>query len=872
MAQDTPKKISQLPASAAVPDDAIFPTVIAGETYTVRKDQIGGDGATPVTETGTVLAKRSQLQGSWLKVEDTGGLNRIRAHEKLPRMRVKARSTTNMSTTSISTSFNGTTLATNDVLYFGEQTTPSQNGAYRVYGTGGGFASIVKLTELDAVISAGIYVQVISGTVGSGEVLFIQGTGGTSSSSTRTVMPAAAVSVIDFSECFVEDFVLPGDNTSPTTGNWAPILRRAQAAMAYGIGDIWFSNAQSYRFTERINCWTLSFFRAAQALLGTGSAIHSPRILFDGCGGFFGPFPGETYDGVAYDTGIRAGVHLEGLYCVFANGSLNEHYGVLAHGSIFIRRCTFHQPFGNGIEINTTGLSGGIGLAGNCNGTSVCDTLVTLAGLNGMFIKGGDANNILVSGFRSTNHGTRLVSSLQYQPVTGYPRVVTADNPELTLETMDSTGATGAPVPTLSGSLHFSAGTCPYILVWVDSVAAGTNPGQMTVAYSLDGTLTPLVSGIATGSPVTIGTTGVIVTFPAGTYSTSHAWRAGIGPGNDWGLRNESFLGCTVINTELSCPSARGGIYDNGSFTAYLKVYTEGGTGSDVKACAVVAGNLQLRSGASVSRLPDMSVLSTNAWACSGIAIEDTVNGYRANLGVGSVLRSHGLSGGGTQYETKIGVGGNSNLIVEQYGSTNTSANHYWTTSAHTAGVNVEGMRRGIVLGPLNDEHVRLFVCSRAALPATGVPLSSGAASAIDGYKPVGTRAIEPTPGLAAQEYVVATNSGSPSYNITWRAIANHSPSPVSILSTTTSAGVLTTAANRVVGGLFVMAAGTTTGAQVITLNTSDALAGDVVRWEVEVQAHNVTIDGVVVTAGAKVTGSSRYTGSSWVTRLSAYL
>lgn len=846
-------------------DDAIIPIVEGGTNKVIAKSDLlaGVGGQTPVTETGVAVTKRDRLQANWMAVDDTGTENRIRPHARLPRARVKARSTGNMSTSSISTTFNGTTLATNDVLYFGEQTTASENGFYRVYDTGGGSASISKLTELDAVLSAGIYVQVVYGTVGSGQVLFLQGTGNTSSDSTRTVMPAAACSAIDFSECFVDDFVLSGDNTSPTTGNWYPILRRAQAAMAYGIGDIWFSNAQTYRFTQRINCWTLSFFRAAQAILGTGSAIHSPRILFDGCGGFFGPFPGETYDGVAYDTGIRAGIHLEGLYCVFANGTLNEHYGALAHGSIFVRRCTFYQPYGNGIEINTTGLVGGIGLGGNCNGTSVCDTLVTLAGLNGMFIKGGDANNILVSGFRTTNHGTRLVSSLQYQPVTGYPRVTAADNPELTLESMDVTGATGGPTPTLGGTLHFPAGTCPHIRVWVDSVASGTSPGQMTVAYSLDGTLTPLVSGIATGSPVTIGATGVEITFPAGTYSTSYAWRVGIGAGNDWGLRNESFLGCTVINSELSAPSARGGIYDNGSFTAYLKCYTEGGTGSDVRGSVVLGGNLQLRSGASVSRLPDLSVLSTNAWACSGIAIEDTTNGYRANLGVGSVIRSIGLSGGGTQYETKIGSGGNTGTIVEQYGSTNTSANHFWTTT-HAAGVNVEGFRRGPIIGSLSGSHIREHTIARASLPANGVPLTSGAANERDGYWPVGSIAWEPNPGLAALGYRVRSNSGSALYTLVWEAIPNPSPNAVALADADATVGVND-------GGLFTRTAAVTAD-RAITISTTGALENDRIQWDIVATGFNITVGGVVVTAGSKAQGFSRYTGGAWVTRLMVYL
>lgn len=824
----------------------------------------GGSGSAAIKfledENGNIFSARTIFATHWLNLLDQGTLSDIRFHARMPRMRVRAISATNQTVTGLrSRNFDGlsgaTLLQLGDVIGACGQTNPAETAFYRVATISGANCTLIKLSLLDPVFANGFYVDVQEGNTAGGQTWkFI----GDASFANARQMPDVTPSIIDFVNVAIEDFVITGDNTSESTGDWQPIIARMEQAQIHAPGSCSFFSQGTYRCTSRINRASLCVFIGQGRWESTSATTHSARMLFDGCGGYFGPAAGETYDGVTYDSGWRAGVNLERMSNVFVNGSSDMHYGALIHGASNISYCNFFSPFGNGIEWNTADIVGGIG---NCNGDTCYNTLVNAAGLNGFLARGGDANNIAMRDCRSTGHGTRGITAIEYDAVNGLPSLTPANNPALTLNAAlrQNNSSSAAFTPTISGQLSWGPTLVPRIVVEINSVAGGTGLGQAFFRISYDGGSTWGLAGAggqATGAgPIALdgAATGMFISFPVAVYSTAMAWHGSIFPGNDWGLRNESFLGGGVDNCEFTSTVTGGGIYDQGTFTVYTKPYTEGGTKSDITTATVVGGNLALRPGGNATKLPKFSVISSNAYAMSGVVCDDGTNG-RIGFGEGSTLREISGSGDSTRYSLKLGGGGVTGLIVEGYSTTNQSADRFKSRSGNAfgIGVNNQGTLRGLWLG---TDH-RFFKIARANLPSTGVPLTGGAGSFTDGAWPVDSFVFEKVSGLAALGYRVFSNSLSPSYNLVWMAVANPSPTPVSLPSGNQTVSITTGGLLRVV---------TSAGAMTITVSGTGALMNDAINWEVDSVPDPVTIDGIVVPANTRARGKTEFASSvSW--------
>jgi hypothetical protein len=843
--------LSKLTTGGA-PDSGKIPTVNGSGVLVLSNPAV--TGVTPVTESGTSLSSTATLKGQWVDVISGG----FKFHAKVPRGSAKCLVDSNQATPlSVNTSVGGLSgtrlLRKNDVYYLGAQTTSSQNGPYRVVSVAGSTATGSKLTNLEVFFAAnGLYFEIMEGTYGASIYKF-QGSNG--SLAAAVLMPAISHSFLKFDELPIDEFVIPSDDITAVTGNWYPMLRRAQEAGLQREADIQFGKSHDYRFTQRPVCWTLSKL-IGRHIPQASSVTQMGRILIDGCGGFLAVFAGDTYESVTYDAGQQGALRLSNLNVVGVNGSDPVfHYGARARSLVQIENCCFQQFYGHGLEVDTTGTGG------NSNSSSVVNTTWTTCGRSAVYISGGDANNIVFMNCRGTNYGQHDITAIEYDAVNGYPSLTAALNPALTLNSdLRSIGSTGAPAITLTGTLAYGATLVPRIRVWIDGVGAGTARGQATFSVSYDGTTTPAHSAVTTAATYALdgAATGITLNFDTGVYATTQIWRGSIFPGDDWGVINKSFLGCTFINCEFSSGHL-GGIYDAGSFTEYIKPYTEGGTLSDVTACGVRAGNLALRPGGNATRLPLDRCQSTNSYASSGHVYDNGT--FAAAVGDGAEISSMGLTGAtsSTRYSWRVGTGGNSNRLIESYTTGSTSTNQWKTVAGHALGVHCIGFERGFFFSSTGP---RYHTITRASLPATGVPITTGgAASGIDGPWPVGSRAKNSTPGACALEFEVLTNSGSASYNLTWGAIPHPSPSPV-LLLTGNQTRIVTD------GGLFVMPDTTTLGATVITVGTTSALQNDRIKWEIGVQAHNVTIDGIVITAGQKVTGYSRFNAGAWVTKL----
>lgn len=711
----------------------------------------GSDEISLVNENSQDLGLIQSIKFLWLLVTRAGTQGRASLHSRMPRMRIRAATNSNSSTSTISTSFDGLSgsqgLRPNDTIWLGNQTIASECGAYRVWNVTGSVASIVKLSLIDSYFADGIYVQVEEGATAGGSILKFLQEGKISQS---ILMPSITATFLNFAVVPIEDFVLSGDNTNKVTGNWSPIIRRAQEAMSHVGGTLTFFFQQVYRCTERINTWTLTTFLSNHNWQSTSSVTHSPRILFDGCAGWFGPVANETYDGVTYDSGVRGGIFLENICSVFANGSSDNHYGALCHGAALLKSSSFFSPFGKGVQFDTTGIVGGIG---NCNGDVAEDCLVQSSGLSAYWISGGDANNIRLTSCRATNYGTRGVEGIQY---------------------------------------------------------GGTAPN----------------------------------------------------PGDDWGLYNGSFLGCVIDCCEFSSGSA-GGIYDQGSFSQYNKPYTEGGTSSDVKTANVIGGNLTLRPGATSTRLPKFENGVGSIWTMSGGVTDD--GSGRFSFGEAGIYRI-GLSGGAFNYIGSVGVGGNTGLILEGTSLTNTSADRFRTLRTFASlGESCQGFRRGVWIGAPNVDAMRLLYVGDAAIPNTGVPLTASPASNYDGPYTLGSVVFaKPTEYPARLFRRVIANSGTPSYNLTWQAVANFSAPIVAL----TDSDQTLTVSN---GGQFIQSVPITAN-RVKTLSISNARQGDKMIFNIPSQAFSITITNAGPGGGSKVLASGseyradyQFDGTNWI-------
>jgi hypothetical protein len=780
--------------------------------------------ASPVSglkEDATAVTARASVQGSWLDVFDTGSAVQMRPHARVPRARVRACADTNI-TNSISSTFQGLTLLANEAIYKGAQTTPSENGVYRVATVSAGTATLVKLSELDAVItSTGLYVQICEGTYAGTIRKFVNT--GTGSLAAAPLMPAISPSYFSFDKVYVEDFVIPGDNISRTAGNWAPILARAYAGAFYGSAETWYANPITYRHTARHNCWHTGYICGNHIAYGLGGLLGvGPRISFEGAAvaGFYGVGLGGYTDaaGNVWDSGIRGGLHLRGLNCVFSSGSSDLQFGAMSVGSTHIDHCVFAQCFGDGVIIDST-----LGAVGsNCNGWSISHTAVQTAGACGYVLNGGDCNNGLMQDSRSSNHAQRDLTAAEYEPigVTAFPG---RDHGVLNTCFLGSTFI----------GCEFSSGHKGAI--W-DRGSFSRYIGM----YTEGGTVSDIVgSNIFAGNIALRGTylaeTGVSVTF-ANSGSADTVTRAT----GSWLTTLKAQAGDTVAFTGSVSNNVTGVL---ASVTATVLTFTSATplTNEGPVTVAVVGSNPLARTTvanpAPTTKIPLLKVLNSNVWAMSGLVCDDPIalTGRIAIGDNGLISRGPPGSSSGTSWNIQQGTGGNLNTISCGYGTLSAGVESQETLPTHpTIGAGRRIFRKAPLFGDPAVAVAEIWYTTDAtAHPSTGVPDSSPT-TAISGAKPVGSMWFC-EPGGPRLARIVLTNSNSPSYNLTWGAIANPSAPRVTL---TRSTQTITWAQ----GGKRVIAASASATPIVITWGAGGsgaaaALKGDQIIIEVQPQS-----------------------------------
>ena len=782
-----------------------------------------------------VGSPRAALQGQWLDIADSGSAVQARLMARSARMRVRAATATNQATPlSISSTFAGLSgsaaLKRNDVVWYGGQTTSAENGPYRVVSVTSGTATMVKLANVGALLTAGLYLQVSAGTTFGGNTYKMVSTG---SFALATTMPAVAADMVDFSCVSVDNFVVSGDDTTETTGNWQPIVRRALECMAFTNGVLLFGGSHVYRFTSRVDLLYNTRLQGAHGLNSASNSNQSPRLVFDGCAGFFAPCFGETWDSVTYDTGIRATVDLRGLNISFQNGSTDNHYGLLAHCTTVVRECVFSNPFGDGIKIDTTTGSGG------ANGSSCYDVLISGAGLNGWFVKGGDANNITLIACRSTNHGARgdVVCAAAVYEAGGTATFPGNDwglrnESFLGMVVVDCEFSSGH----VGGIYDLSAKTSyikPYTEAGSESdivgsdvmggnlvLRTGGNATKLPVSrYNTANSLTvpSLTITDATASQVIGDTSGYRQRFnSAGTESIQEKYNTSGGnvgcATSGWGTANQAQNYFETFSTQalgLGCVGFKRGSFFGFGFHHHAL--------ADVRFAMTGAPTLTFADNGGTG---DTITRSTGSWITDGVAAGQTVS---------------------------IGGSASNNISFAPIVSVTATVITLGTTAL------------------VNESTVSGCIAIFCKLPVTGVPRTTTPANDFDGSWPVGSEIIEITPGKAACAFKVDTNSGTSAYNLTWRSLPNEGADVVALATGDETIAVTA-------GGTFHMAASTTAATTTKTLSTVGALKGDVRRWRVLVQAHDVTIDGVTITAGQKAAGRSLFNGSAWVTTLQLML
>jgi hypothetical protein len=820
-------------------------------------------GITPINEANTPLTQAASVKTQWLKQTSALGVATISPHDRMPRARARCVMTSNVATPlSINTSQDGLVgafaIKKCDVVWYQAQTTPSENGLYRCVSVSGSTATMAKLALVDAIIAeTGLYVQIDAGTSNGGTVRKLTVNG---SAANSYLLPLISPTWWSFTRIAIEDFVLNADNTTAAAGNWYPVVARALEAMFMFGGELVFGNQQTYRFTQRVDLWTQT------ALVGNHTPVFysllSPRLVFDGCAGFFAPASGgETWEAVTW-AGIEPWPQLRGLNCTFINGTTDNHYGALFHSHCQVMHCNFRNVYGEGIKLDST--SG----AGGANGAIFDHVTMYGIGLNAWHITGGDANNIGITNCRATNFAIREFEALEYEPITGLPSM-TIPNPAMTLNV--AMRGTLSPAVTLSGTRSFAAGVVPVILVEINSIAGGTALGAAFFRVSYDDGATWALAGA--GGQVTAATValdgiaaGCILNFPAGTYATSYTWRGSIFPGKDWGIYDESFLGISVFNTELSA-FHNGGIYALNSLSTFLKMYTEAGTECDITGCTGMGGNMTVRTGGNATRVPIVKHDTANVCQLQIASVVSDTADYQLGGTSDGLDWVRGKTGDVTGYRWKWHTsGGNTGLLARGWGTANAAANEFWTQSTHALGAGMHGDQKGHFLGT----GMRLHSWDGATLPATGVPLSGGSATNVDGPWPVKSFVFEAGTFPARLGNRVYTNSGSASYNLTWRAVAHSSPPAVALATGDSTLAVAT-------AGLYRLAANTLAANSVKTLGTAGARDGDVMPFEIEAQAtytftfRNGGAGGtgaqrdVVVPPGTAAKGSFQFNGTDWI-------
>ncbi len=328
--------------------------------------------------------------------------------------------------------------------------------------------------------------------------------------------------------------------------------------------------------------------------------------------------------------------------------------------------------------------------------------------------------------------------------------------------------------------------------------------------------------------------------------------------GDNYGLFNRSFLGITAgFGCEWDAGS-RIGIKDDGTHSLYIKIYTEGGTGSDISGPSlIIGGNLTLAPGALSTRLPTL-LGGTNGPELSGLDISG------GNLIFTDCVEAWLTTGDSGYYKKYNFSGGNQGYYTEGYSTTNTNQNA-WASSQFTtagfSGIDIGIAMRGFFMGPFISDRCRNQHVPYALWPAVAVPRFTGSLiNKYDGPRPTASMLWDDAnqPQLLGQ---VKTNSGTPTYTITVQIVAHPSQTK----------GADLVAGNQNIqiseGSWRRWPAGTATGLDAVTLLTTGAQDGHQIEVTVEAQGFNVTVGGISILAGAIRSLKFQFESGAWLWR-----
>lgn len=689
-------------------------------------------GHTVKNELGATQTDRAILRASGgLEAADVASETVIRPVKRRPRALVRTVSTANVANPLISSNtINGVVHTARDVTWRAHQTTTSENGLYWLQTVAGAGSTWIKLSLLDACIAdGGLYIKVCEGSANANTVWRTNGSGGSL---------AAAVSIehaseMSFIRVNLSDYEVAADGiTDYATGDNSPIVHRAIQSMAWCGGEIHEDHVRVRRFANQI----IVRYSGIEINCHHAGATDpvTKRWVFDACGGFLVPYPGQTSAGAT--SAHRGTLTLKGCVAWGVNGSLDTHEFVRAHYPCTTEGCFGYQFYGKGISYNST-----VDAAANINSGRILRVGMYETGLSAFHIQGGDANIIPLTDTSADDCGTREVV------------------------------------------------------------------------------------------------------------------------GDDWCFLNQSFLGCRFEGGKYKTVTGRGGIKDDGTFTLYLKPYTENNTPSDIGGTSLIlGGNLTLRAGGTSTRLPQIvgnsSGPSISSFLVSGGSARyaDAIETFSAGTETTGITRKYNASGG-NQYSYTWG-----------WNSTNQSQNLFITAPSHSLGAGQVGGFYGLWTGTGMRHHGG----AAANLPSVGVPLVSGDfASVYAGPYGIKSKFWSNALGDGVLAWEVLTNSGAASYNLTWGVVAH--PSEAKGTDLTDADQTL----QATEGSWRRMVATTTSANRNKTLGTTGAKAGHQIEISVLAQGHDVAIINggagagtlATVTAGQVRAVKYQFDGTNWLWR-----
>jgi hypothetical protein len=311
----------------------------AGTLYTIlpgRSSDFGFDGTNWVQGNNSAVALTPGTPGPTGPTGATGaqGIPGLGINWRVPRTSVRVKATGNVNTASPGATHDGVTLSTNQVIFLGSQTTPSQNGFY-IYA--GAAVPLIKITTFETCFAtgSGFYVHVREGTVGAGTYWYIN--------SSYAVSAASQQLGLSLTEFDIEDFHVTADGT-----DYSPAFHRAQDAMRCNNvqGTIWVRRQPFYRFATPL------LFTTGVALKGNGGTLKNPPQLNFTKSGIWILGGRREHDDAVTSAG---GVALEELLILgpsaTVGGDLN---GVHATCQIFWKNCAVQRFPGRGVVLRAS--------------------------------------------------------------------------------------------------------------------------------------------------------------------------------------------------------------------------------------------------------------------------------------------------------------------------------------------------------------------------------------------------------------------------------------------------------------------------------------------------------------------------------------